>query len=1400
MRLFSLVIFLLFIVQSTFASVTPGSNRVDGIKGEKNSFTRNAPLPKWAQALAEIPVTQRKDPVVIRLNETQAIVETEPAVLVNRVIQVNEQAALGGIGQFGIPYYPAYQKLNLHRVAILRGSQILDRTSTVNTRLLQREVGVESSMYGGATTVQLLLEDVRVGDALWITYTTVGENPVFGKRWASDFSWDGAAPIELRRLTIMHPKQRPILWKQLGDFRKNIISPQIDEVGNLRRLLFEGKNIDAIEQEPSIPNDYLPVRMLQFSEYNNWSEVEAWANKLFPKVSSRVELKKLAQTFSNKPTPMEKASAALHWVQNEVRYFSVSIGENSHRPQSPETVLKRRYGDCKDKSYLLISLLEELGIEAYPVLLSAQSPKLPLKLIASPSWFDHVIVQIKLDGQFFYVDPTRTGQASPIGKIEPAFPSATVLVVGASPTTELTTLPERVLTEPKFEHVENMVIPNFDGSATLETRQIFRGDYADWARVRYPMMQPAEIKKEMLSLYEKMYSGVTLIGLPTFKDVPEQNRFEVIASYNLPKALTQKEGRHWIEYDSQVLESTIGIPDKVVREYPFALLRDKYRGRYRLNITWPTHMRLNDTPSAKLIDNPFFKLSEEYSYRGNYLSYLMDFQLKVGTVSAKDLPELQTNAKRLVEFVSGKFHIDDGLKVSDDALNFSFRDLDTLRGAKDIVAIANRFKGTKDDDLDPNQICDWLLLSSKLAEATGRSAKQLGFDFESFPASTYAKPGGKLCLARNLFAHGSFAKSVALFQGEPSLKDDDSLVRELAWARFYSGDSEGALKEMTRYRNARDKLEQGTTGFDIANQIALYQRTGKSIPVELINIASEIPDGPWPRPLIAMQVGLLSEEALLKIAEDLPADARELALNDAWFYIAQMRLAKKDIRGAKVALRWFKVNGIRSSDLTLLAGLELQRLEVSDANYDAAETAFEKNNNVLGLEKLRLSANAGVAKAQYRLALAYYDGEIIKQDYAQAIFWFEKAAAQEVPGAVNMLGVVYAKGKGVPKDDGIATSWFKKGAQLGDVHSLYNLGSRYLEGKTVEQDDKQGFFYIRQSAELEHSDAQADLARLYMDGKRVKKNYFLATLWSSRASAKGDADGQLLLGYLYEKGYGIPKNLEIANKYYRLAAEQGHSQAQYNLAYNTANGIGVAKDQKAAAEWYEKAAKQGFAKAQSAIGLSYLFGYGVRRDSQIARTWLEAAAGSGDAEAQSELGDIYDSGDGVPLDWVKAAMYYRKAAEQGNVFAQSSLAVKLRHGRGVEKNLVEASMWYQKAVDQNSAYAKNELGDMYENGHGVKQDFGRAIELYKQAALEGNGMGFISLASMHDKGIGVPKNLILAYVYTQLALKLDNRFTARRDEAAKKLTKDEISLGDSIIENWKPSMDFPMEVNFKRDK
>jgi transglutaminase-like putative cysteine protease len=116
-------------------------------------------------------------------------------------------------------------------------------------------------------------------------------------------------------------------------------------------------------------------------------------------------------------------------VQAEIRYFSVSLGESSHRPSQPGLVLERRYGDCKDKSLLLMSLLKELNIPSRAVLLQSKGRKSLSKSLPSPQLFDHAIVQVTIGGKAFYLDPTRLGQYGKLDRLGQVHEGSLALLV-----------------------------------------------------------------------------------------------------------------------------------------------------------------------------------------------------------------------------------------------------------------------------------------------------------------------------------------------------------------------------------------------------------------------------------------------------------------------------------------------------------------------------------------------------------------------------------------------------------------------------------------------------------------------------------------------------------------------------------------------------------------------------------------------------------------------------------------------------------------------------------------------------------------------------------------------------------------------------------------------------------
>jgi TPR repeat protein len=72
------------------------------------------------------------------------------------------------------------------------------------------------------------------------------------------------------------------------------------------------------------------------------------------------------------------------------------------------------------------------------------------------------------------------------------------------------------------------------------------------------------------------------------------------------------------------------------------------------------------------------------------------------------------------------------------------------------------------------------------------------------------------------------------------------------------------------------------------------------------------------------------------------------------------------------------------------------------------------------------------AEAQYQLGLMLEDGTGGAKDDAGARALFEKAAAQNHPGALERLGAFAAEGRGVPKDKDAAKGYYKRAADLGN--------------------------------------------------------------------------------------------------------------------------------------------------------------------------------------------------------------------------------------------------------------------------------------------------------------------------------------------------------------------------------
>ena len=342
------------------------------------------------------------------------------------VMQITNQAGLDNQSQINISFDPIYERIELHRLRVIRDGKILDRLRDTPLRLLDQEEDLDHQIYNGTKTANLLLEDLRVGDLLDYSYSFIGNNPVFDDVFNARFRLQWEVPISSQYFRLLWQKDRPLITRAINGAAQ--LEPEVDSEG--AAYIVRQTEVAPKILEEDTPDWFDPYPMIFFSEQQQWSEVVDWGRGLFRNsVVGSDQIRDIADDIRRKSARTDdRIVAALQFVQDNIRYVGIELGINSHQAAPAPTVLARRYGDCKDKTSLLVAILDELGITAYPALVNTSERAEIEKHLPSMRSFDHVLVALPHDGKLFWLDPTRSQQKGRLEQIyQPDYGRALIL-------------------------------------------------------------------------------------------------------------------------------------------------------------------------------------------------------------------------------------------------------------------------------------------------------------------------------------------------------------------------------------------------------------------------------------------------------------------------------------------------------------------------------------------------------------------------------------------------------------------------------------------------------------------------------------------------------------------------------------------------------------------------------------------------------------------------------------------------------------------------------------------------------------------------------------------------------------------------------------------------------------
>jgi len=244
--------------------------------------------------------------------------------------------------------------------------------------------------------------------------------------------------------------------------------------------------------------------MVEFSTGDSWASVASAYRQL---AEPQIDPEKVKSLLPSEPSAnrMERIQAIVSRLHKEVRYTGLEFGEAALQPQTATEVLKRHYGDCKDKAAMLVAMLRADGIAASMALLDTGPGVDVMPDLPGMNEFDHAIVYLPADGKgndALWID--GTAEFAQVGTL-PAMDQGRLALIIADGVTGLTLTPSPTPEDDHLTELRDVQLADYGFAHVIET-SLTKGEVDEEYRSDYGTAETRE-KKTDLEKYAKNQWG-----------------------------------------------------------------------------------------------------------------------------------------------------------------------------------------------------------------------------------------------------------------------------------------------------------------------------------------------------------------------------------------------------------------------------------------------------------------------------------------------------------------------------------------------------------------------------------------------------------------------------------------------------------------------------------------------------------------------------------------------------------------------------------------------------------------------------------------------------------------------------------------------------------------------------
>jgi tetratricopeptide (TPR) repeat protein len=514
-------------------------------------------------------------------------------------------------GEVSIPYDSTYEKLELTYARTIKPDGTVVTVGDKNIRDVS--LYLNFPMYSNARVKIVSMPEVAVGSVIeYKGRIATSELPGPGKEDFGTPYWLAAdEPIIHEKCVIRIPKNKMMRYKLMNSAYNTHgydMTPKMSEEKNDKIYSLSFDHVPQIIPEPGMPPVARVNPYVLFSTFKSWQDIFDWWQKFYQdKLAVDLDMKsKVALLVKGKKTQEEKIRAIYNFCAQDIRYVAVEYGQAGYEPHKATEIFKNKYGDCKDKAILLISMLSVAGIEAYPVLIST-ADSYSVEEDMPSLMFNHAIAATKLKGKLIFMDATAS--TASFGDLPSGDEDQRVLVFYKDHY-ELIKTPQSMPEDNKVSTRMDIKV-NKDESVQVWRRVDSRGQFGQgqryWLKFTMPILIEETLKQKAMAIAENAVLKKYEVKNADDLDKPVSLEYTFTAPRYFVKA-----GKDRIIH--QLSDVNDGLVVKETRMYPIDF-SSFYSSEETIEVELPQHLAVRYIPAPVEVANKWFTFISRYSHK-----------------------------------------------------------------------------------------------------------------------------------------------------------------------------------------------------------------------------------------------------------------------------------------------------------------------------------------------------------------------------------------------------------------------------------------------------------------------------------------------------------------------------------------------------------------------------------------------------------------------------------------------------------------------------------------------------------------------------------------------------------------------------------------------------------------